>query len=349
MLTSMKFNFPSSSDVHNAINNSDIFNFNLPNPEDIEIEEIDFQKQLNTVWKVCDHFDLQTDIWRGRILRAARDREKKQGNNAKIGFVRWLKEREISKNQAYRLIQLAESADKLLEEGDLSTDSINNFSKRAFIETAKSKPEIQKIISEAAKNGDHITCREVKQLSNEWNTMSSDLLPGKVKEKIEQGVLMSHHVAPLVQAMENLPDCHLKNIQKEIYKNSEIDNIKSLTTDSKNLAQCLEVAAQLQALKNEKFPLDMEMVLEESIRLECLNTTVDLIKQASQLEQIVVKLYIAWKRLVNISDKLYVDTGESSPNLRSMLSSLESLSGEIIEVPLDELKEKVIKLGILPE
>jgi len=80
-----------------------------------------------------------------------------------------LKEREISKNQAYRLIQLAESADKLLEEGDLSIDSINNFSKRAFIETAKSKIEVQEIISEAANNGDHITCREVKQLSDEWN------------------------------------------------------------------------------------------------------------------------------------------------------------------------------------
>ena len=80
-----------------------------------------------------------------------------------------MKEREISKNQAYRLIQLAESADKLLEEGDLSIDSINNFSKRAFIETAKSKIEVQEIISEAANNGDHITCREVKQLSDEWN------------------------------------------------------------------------------------------------------------------------------------------------------------------------------------
>ncbi|MFY0609112.1 MAG: hypothetical protein JXR06_02140 [Candidatus Atelocyanobacterium thalassa] len=345
----MKFDFPSSNDIHSAINNSDIFNFNLPNPEDIEIEEIDFQKQLNMVWEVCDRFDLQTDIWRGRILRAARDREKKQGNNLKTGFIHWLKEREISKNQAYRLIQLAESADKLFEEGDLCIDSINNFSKRAFIETAKSEPEVQKIISEAAKNGDHITCREVKQLSDEWSTMSSDVLPTKIKDKIEQGILMSHHVAPLVQAMKSLPDCHLKSIQKEVFKNSEIDNIKLLTKDSKNLAKCLDAAAQLQTLKNEKIHLDIEMVLEESIRLDCLNTTVNLIQQASQLEQIVVKFYIAWKRLKNISDKLYINTGESSPNLRSMLTSLESLSEEVVEVPLDELREKVVKLRIFPE
>ncbi|ADB95195.1 hypothetical protein [Candidatus Atelocyanobacterium thalassae] len=345
----MKFDPFSSNDIRNAISNSDVFNFKLPNPEDIGIEEIDFQKQLNMVWEVCDHFDLQTDIWRGRILRAARDREKKQGDNVKIGFIHWLKEREISKNQAYRLIQLAESADKLLEEGDLSIDSINNFSKRAFIETAKSKTEVQKIISEAANNGDHITCREVKQLSDEWNAMSSDLLPNTIKEKIEQGVLMSHHVAPLVQAMENLPDFHLKTIQKEIFKNSEIDNIKLLTADSKTLIQYLNVTEQLQTLKNAEVVLNMEMVLEESIRLECLNTTLDLVKQASHLEQIAVKFYMAWKRLGNISEKLYINSGESSPNLRAMLTSLESLSGEIVEVPLNELKDKVIKLGVLNE
>ena len=58
---------------------------------------------------------------------------------------------------------------------------------------------------------------------------------------------------------------------------------------------------------------------------------------------------MAWKRLGNISEKLYINSGESSPNLRAMLTSLESLSGEIVEVPLNELKDKVIKLGVLNE
>ena len=47
------------------------FNFDLPDPEDDEIQEGEFQQQLDTVWKICDRFDLQTDIWRGRVLRAA--------------------------------------------------------------------------------------------------------------------------------------------------------------------------------------------------------------------------------------------------------------------------------------
>ena len=43
--------------------------FQLPDPEDEEIPELDFQQQIDSAWQVCDRFDLQTEIWRGRILR----------------------------------------------------------------------------------------------------------------------------------------------------------------------------------------------------------------------------------------------------------------------------------------
>ena len=75
-------------------------NFEVPNPEDEEIPEIEFNQQVDTAWLVCDRFDLQTDIWRGRILRAVRDREKKGGEGRGRGFLNWLKDREISKSQA---------------------------------------------------------------------------------------------------------------------------------------------------------------------------------------------------------------------------------------------------------
>ena len=85
------------------------------------------------------------------------------------------------------------------------------------------------------------------------------------------------------------------------------------------------------------------------LRLECLNTAADLVKQASSLEQIVGKLYTTWKRLGSLSDRLYVDTGASNPHLRSMLTSLESLSGEVIEVQLDEAGEKTVRLRLMTD
>jgi len=53
--------------------------FQLPDPEDEEIEESEFEQRLDEAWLVCERFDLQTDIWRGRILRAVRDRESPSG------------------------------------------------------------------------------------------------------------------------------------------------------------------------------------------------------------------------------------------------------------------------------
>ncbi|MDJ0660761.1 MAG: hypothetical protein QNJ42_14920 [Crocosphaera sp.] len=338
---------PSPDDIRNALETPVDFNFELPDPEDEGIEEFDFQQKLDTVWKICDRFDLQTDIWRGRILRAIRDREKKGGEGRGTGFLNWLKQREITKSQAYALIQLANSADTLLAEGVLDPDAINNFSKRAFVETAKSDPEVQKLVSEAAQKGDRITRREVKQLSDEWTAMSSDLLPSEVKEKAEDGTLPPRHLAPLVRELEKLPDLHLTTIQKEMAEHPDVDTVKLLTTDAKNLAKYLDAAAQVQTLK--KSPLDLEMALDEAVRLECLNTAADLVKQATQLEQIVGKLYTTWKRLGSLSDRLYVDTGASNPHLRSMLTSLESLSGEVIEVQLDDAGEKTVRLRMMTD
>jgi len=78
----------------------------------MEIPETEFQLQLNTAWQVCDRFDLQTEIWRGRILRAVIARKNMVMPGS--GFLNWLREREISKSQAYSMIQLANSADTLL-------------------------------------------------------------------------------------------------------------------------------------------------------------------------------------------------------------------------------------------
>ncbi|MEL6166590.1 MAG: hypothetical protein AAFR37_23570, partial [Cyanobacteria bacterium J06628_3] len=203
--------------------------FELPDPEDEAIPEADFLQQLDVAWQVCDKFDLQTDIWRGRILRVVRDREKKGGDGRGTGFLKWLKEREISKSNAYALIELANSADTLLEEGKLEPSSINNFSKRAFVETAKSSPEVQVMVSEAAQNGDRITRREVKQLSEEWTAMSSELVPQPVKQKVADNTLPPRYLAPLVKEMEKLPEPHQAVIQDEITANPDVDTLKNAT------------------------------------------------------------------------------------------------------------------------
>jgi len=50
-----------------------------------------------------------------------------------------------------------------------------------------------------------------------------------------------------------------------------------------------------------------------------------------------------------LSDRLYVDTGASNPHLRSMLTCLESLTSEVIEVELDEGGQKTVRLRIISD
>ncbi|ERT04926.1 hypothetical protein M595_5117 [Lyngbya aestuarii BL J] len=321
--------------------------FELPDPEDDEIAEPDFERQIDVAWKVCDRFDLQTEIWRGRILRAVRDREKRGGEGRGTGFLNWLKDREISKSQAYALIELANSADTLLAQGQLNPDSINNFSKRAFVETAKSSPQVQQMISDAACNGDRITRRQVRQMSDEWTAMSSDLLPEEVREKAQAGVMPTRYLAPLVREMEKLPESHITEIRREVSASPDVDTIKNLTSEAKNLSKYLDAAAQVQAINQSS--VDVEMALEEALRVGCLNTAADLVKQATQLEQAIVKLHSTWKRVGSLADRLYVDTGASTPHLRSLLSCLEQLAGQVLEVQLGDSREGRIRLQILAD
>ncbi|TFI56240.1 hypothetical protein BLD44_000005 [Mastigocladus laminosus UU774] len=318
--------------------------FEIPDPEDEEIPEQEFQQQLDIAWQVCDRFDLQTEIWRGRILRAVRDREKKGGDGRGAGFLKWLKEREISKSQAYAWIQLANSADTLLEEGKLDPSAIKNFSKRAFVETAKSAPEVQIMVSEAAQKGDRITRREVRQLTDEWTAMSSDLLPEPVKQKAAENVLPPRYIAPLVKEMEKLPESHQQSLQKEIAQNPDLDTLKQVTSEARSLAKYLKAAAQVQALNEQE--VDIETALIEAQRVGCLSIAADLVNQASQLEQTIGKLYMTWKRIGNLADRLYVDTGASTPELRSLLDCLEPLGSEVMELQLDGAGERTIRLQI---
>ncbi|MGB3513830.1 MAG: hypothetical protein WBA93_32415 [Microcoleaceae cyanobacterium] len=330
-----------------ALNNFPELNLDLPDPEDEEIPESDFQNVVDVAWKVCDRFDLQTEIWRGRILRIIRDREKRGGDGRGSGFLNWLKEREIGKSQAYALIELANSADTLIEQGHLDPDCINNFSKRAFVETAKSSPEVQEMVTDAAKKGDRITRREVKQLADEWTAISSDLLPDEIREKATSGSMPPRYLAPLVKEMEKLPESHIGAIQEEMVENPDLDTVKQLTSDARNLAKYLDAAGRVQAL-NESV-LDMEMALEEALRLDCLNTVAELVKQSAQLEVTMAKLYSTWKRVGNLSERLFVDTGASTPNLRHLLGCLDKLSNNVIELRLSEVNDQTIRLQILSD
>ncbi|WP_017324523.1 hypothetical protein [Synechococcus sp. PCC 7336] len=304
----------------------------LPDPEDDRLSEAEFIQRVDAAWLVCDRFDLQSDIWRGRILRLIRDREKLNGGGRGQGFLHWLREREIGKSQAYRWIELADSADRLLTDGQLEPESIERFSKRAFVETAQAAPEVQQMVAEAAQRGDRITRREVRQLSDEWTAMTSDLLPAEVRAKAAENVIPTRYLAPLVREMEKLPEEHQHTISTEVARNPDLETLKEATASARYLSKYIESAARVQALTGAD--VNLETALDESLRIGCLNQTADLVNQAAQLEQAIAKVYTTWKRLGNLADKLDGQSGASTPHLRSLLENLDNLASSTLAIQL---------------
>ena len=325
----------------------DLF-LDLPDPEKDDMSMIDFLNQLEKAWALCDRFDLQTEIWRGRILRVVRDREKRGGEGRGTGFLQWLREREISKTRAYGLIQLADSSDDLVIEGLLEESSVNQFSKRAFIETAQAAPEVQQMISEAANEGQEITRKQVRLLTDEFISATSTLLPEQIRERTQSNLLPPRIVAPLVKELGKLSDIQQEEFKKELSQEPEVDCIKEVTSAARSMSKSIEASLSVRAFHS--YDLNLEKAMQEAQRLELLGLLADALGQARTIEASILKLHTSWKRLSGIQEKLWIESGSSTPYLREVLSALSSLSGSTMKISLGELSGgKKIRLQIVEE
>lgn len=320
----------------------------LPDPEQDDISTMEFLAKLEEAWTICDKFDLQTEIWRGRILKAVRDREKRGGEGRGAGFLQWLREQEISKTRAYGLIQLAESAEQMLGDGVLEPTSVNQFSKRAFMETSLAEPEVQLMISEAANEGQEITRKQVRRLADEFTAATSPLLPEEIRERTQQNLLPPKAVAPLVRELSKLPEPQQEDLRKVLRDEPELDRIKDVTHTARWITKATESGEAVRAFQQGE--LDLEKAMQEAQRLDALGLLADAVGQAHALESAVLKLHTSWRRLGGLQERLWVESGSSTPYLRDVLSALQSLSGATMRVSLGELAGgKRVRLQLVEE
>lgn len=134
--------------------------------------------------------------------------------------------------------------------------------------------------------------------------------------------------------MEKLPPTHQSTLKTEVELNPDLDTLKQVTAEARYLSKYLASANQVQLLETNDF--DLELALEEALRVGCLNSAADMVAQAAQIEQTAVKLYTAWKRLNQLSERVFVDSGESTPNLRALLTALGPIVGDTVQVRLGE-------------
>ncbi|MEB3331436.1 MAG: hypothetical protein VKI83_02950 [Synechococcaceae cyanobacterium] len=320
----------------------------LPDPDNDSISTMEFLSRLEDAWAVCDRFDLQTEIWRGRILRAVRDREKRGGDSRGAGFLQWLREREISKTRAYALIQLAESADAMLGEGLIEPDSVNRFSKRAFLETAQADPEVQLMIGEAAREGQQITRKQVRRLADEFTAATSPLLPEEVRQRTADNLLPPRAVAPLVRELAKLPEEQRDDLRAVLREEPELDRVRDVTLTARWLSKASEAGLAVRAFQQTE--LNLDKAIQEAQRLDALGILSDAVHQAQQVESAVLKLHTSWRRLNGLQERLWVESGSSTPHLRELVTALQTLSGSTMRVSLGELAGgKRVRLQLVEE
>ena len=320
----------------------------LPDPESDTISSMEFLARIEEAWAVCDRFDLQTEIWRGRILKAVRDRERRGGEGRGGGFLQWLREQEISKTRAYALIQLAESADAMLGEGVIEQTSVNNFSKRAFMETAEADPEVQLMIGEAANEGQQITRKQVRQLTDEFTAATSPLLPEEIRQRTAENLLPPRAVAPLVKELAKLPEDQQDDLRKVLREEPELERVKDVTSTARWLSKAAEAGLAVRAFQQGE--LDLPKAMQEAQRLDALGLLADAVGQAQALESAVLKLHTSWRRLGGLQERLWVESGSSTPHLRELLNALQTLSGSTLRVSLGELAGgKRVRLQLVEE
>ena len=236
----------------------------------------------------------------------------------------------------------------MLGDGVLEPTSVNQFSKRAFMETSLAEPEVQLMISEAANEGQEITRKQVRRLADEFTAATSPLLPEEIRERTQQNLLPPKAVAPLVRELAKLPEPQQEDLRKVLRDEPELDRIKDVTHTARWITKATESGEAVRAFQQGE--LDLEKAMQEAQRLDALGLLADAVGQAHALESAVLKLHTSWRRLGGLQERLWVESGSSTPYLRDVLSALQSLSGATMRVSLGELAGgKRVRLQLVEE
>ena len=127
----------------------------------------------------------------------------------------------------------------------------------------------------------------------------------------------------------------------EAFKNNDMAAVSSVIPPKMLNAMALRFGMEPAQLRD-----SMAQAMEEALRVGCLNVAADAVNAAAQLEQTQVKAYSTWRRLQDLSDRLYVDSGASTPNLRQLVSSLEGLTGNQLEIPLSDIENHSVQVQL---
>jgi hypothetical protein len=204
------------------------------------------------------------------------------------------------------------------------------------------------MIAEAANDGQEITRKQVRRLTDDFTSATSPLLPDEIRQRAQENLLPSKVVAPLVRELSKLPELQQEDFRKVLRDEPELDRIKDVTHTARWITKATESGVAVRAFH--QGDLDLEKAMQEAQRLDALGLLADAVGQAQALEAAVLKLHTSWRRLGGLHERLWVESGSSTPYLRDVLTALQTLSGATMRVSLGELAGgKRVRLQLVEE
>ncbi len=117
-------------------------------------------------------------------------------------------------------------------------------------------------------------------------------------------------------------------------------------------ARCMAKAidAYMSLRSFQQLELNLEKATQEAQRINALSFLTDAFSQAKAVETSVLRLHTAWRRLDDLHERLWLESGSSTPHLRNVLNALQTLTGATMRVSLGEISGgKKIRLQIVEE
>ena len=204
------------------------------------------------------------------------------------------------------------------------------------------------MISEAANDGQQISRKQVRRLSDEFTAATSPLLPEEIRQRTQENLLPPRVVAPLVRELAKLPEPQQDDLRRALREEPELERVKDVTSTARWLSKAAEAGLAVRAFQQGSSIWRRPCRRPSgSMPSACL---ADAVGQAQQLESAVLKLHTSWRRLGGLQERLWVESGSSTPHLRELLTALQSLSGTTLRVSLGELAGgKRVRLQLVEE
>ena len=134
------------------------------------------------------------------------------------------------------------------------------------------------MIAEAANEGQEITRKQVRRLTDEFTAATSPLLPEEIRQRTADNLLPPRAVAPLVKELAKLPEAQQNELRRVLQEEPELERVKDVTHTARWLTKAAEAGLAVRAFQQGQ--LDFEKALQEAQRLDALGLVADAMGQA---------------------------------------------------------------------